>query len=82
MDNQYVLGIIISILLTLNGITLTYFVASVKELKKIIQDFSLAIKGSQKDIEFLNKSFDLQSKIIDKHSEEIEEIKIKQSKTN
>ena len=59
MSSEYVLGIIISVLLSLNGITLTPFIANIKDLKKVIQELSLAIKGSQKDIEFLNKTIDI-----------------------
>ena len=76
MSNENVLGIIISVLLSLNGITLTFFVANVRDLKKAIQELSLSIKGSQKDIEFLNKSVELHEKILEKHNEEIEEIKL------
>jgi len=77
MANETIFGIIISVLLSINGITLTFFVANVRELKKIIQELALAIRGSQKDIEFLNKSVQLHAKILEKHTEEIEEIKIK-----
>ncbi|HBS88093.1 MAG: hypothetical protein A2W91_05540 [Bacteroidetes bacterium GWF2_38_335] len=76
MSSEYVMGIIISVLLSANGITLTLFVSNIKELKKVIQELSLSIKGSQKDIEYLNKSIDLHDKILEKHSEEIEEIKL------
>lgn len=77
MANETIFGIIISVLLSINGITLTFFVANVRELKKIIQELALAIRGSQKDIEYLNKSIQLHAKILEKHTEEIEEIKIK-----
>jgi hypothetical protein len=77
MANETIFGIIISVLLSINGITLTFFVANVRELKKIIQELALAIRGSQKDIEYLNKSVQLHAKILEKHTEEIEEIKIK-----
>ncbi|MFH2143038.1 MAG: hypothetical protein ABIJ97_11480 [Bacteroidota bacterium] len=77
MNNEYILGVIISVLLSLNGITLTFFVANVRELKKAIQELSLSIKGSQKDIEYLSKSVEIHEKILEKHGEEIEEIKIK-----
>lgn len=76
MNSEFVLGIIISVLLSLNGIMLTFFVANIRELKKVIQELALAIKGSQKDIEYLNKSVELHEKILERHSEEIEEIKI------
>ena len=77
MNSQYILGIIISILLSINGITLTLFIANIKDLKKVIQELSLSIKGSQKDIEFLNKTIDMHEKTLEKHSREIIEIKIK-----
>ncbi|PLX10622.1 MAG: hypothetical protein C0594_04695 [Marinilabiliales bacterium] len=76
MDNSYVLSIIISVLLSLNGITLTFFVANVRELKKVIQELSLSIKGSQKDIEYLRRSVELHEKMLERHNDEIEEIKI------
>ena len=77
MSSEYVLGIIISVLLSLNGITLTLFIANIKDLKKVIQELSLAIKGSQKDIEFLNKTIDIHEKMLEKHSEEIINLKTK-----
>jgi len=77
MNNVNVLGIIISVLLSINGITLTLFVTNIRELKKVIQDLSLVIRSSQKDIEFLNKSVEMHEKILDRHSEEIEDIKLK-----
>jgi len=77
MNDDRIFGIIISVLLSLNGVTLTFFVANVRELKKIIQDLALAIKGSQKDIEYLSKSLQLHEKVLEKHSEEIDELKIK-----
>lgn len=76
MSTENVLGIIITILLSLNGVTLTLFVSSIRELKKVIQDLALSIKGSQKDIEFLNKSVELHDKILERHADEIEQIKI------
>jgi len=76
MNNDTVFGIIISVLLSVNGITLTFFVANVRELKKVIQELALAIKGSQKDIEYLSKSVQLHAKILERHSVEIEEIRI------
>ena len=77
MNSELVLGIIISVLLSINGITLGIFVTNIRELKKVIQELSLSIKGSQKDIEFLNKTIDIHEKILEKHSEEISELKIK-----
>lgn len=77
MNSETVLGIIITVLLSFNGITLTFFVANVRELKRVIHELALTIKGSQKDIEYLNKSVELHEKILEKHSEEIEEIKIR-----
>jgi hypothetical protein len=77
MNNEMILGIIISVLLSLNGITLGLFVSNIRELKKVIQELSLSIKGSQKDIEFLNKTIDIHEKMLERHSEEITELKIK-----
>lgn len=77
MNNVNVLGIIISVLLSLNGITLTLFVTNIRELKKVIQDLSLVIRSSQKDIEFLNKSVAMHDKALERHSEEIEDLKLK-----
>lgn len=77
MNSDTVFGVIVSVLLSINGITLTFFVSNVRELKKVIQDLALAIKGSQKDIEYLSKSIHLHSKILERHTEEIEEIKIR-----
>jgi len=79
MNNETILGIIISVLLSINGITLGIFVSNIRELKKVIQDLSLSIKGSQKDIEFLNKTVDIHEKLLEKHSEEINELKVKSS---
>ncbi len=78
MNSQYVLGIIISVLLSVNGITLTLFIANIRDLKKVIQELSLAIKGSQKDIEFLNKTLEIHEKMLEKHSEEIVNLKTKE----
>ena len=77
MDAQYVFGIIISILLSVNGITLKFFISSIKELKKVIQDLALAVRSSQKDIEYIHKELELHSKVLDKHDEEIDELKLK-----
>jgi len=79
MNNETILGIIISVLLSINGITLGIFVSNIRELKKVIQELSLSIKGSQKDIEFLNKTVDIHEKLLEKHSEEINELKVKNS---
>lgn len=79
MNNETILGIIISVLLSINGITLGIFVSNIRELKKVIQELSLSIKGSQKDIEFLNKTIDIHEKMLEKHSEEINELKVKSS---
>ena len=75
MNDQYILSIIISVLLSVNGFVLTLFVSNVKELKKAIQELAIAIKGNQKDIEFLEKAVSVHEKILEKHSEDIEEIK-------
>jgi len=80
MDSQFVFSIIISLLLSLNGVTLTLFVTNVKELKKVIQELSLTIKGSQKDIEFINQTMSNHSKTLEKHSKEIENLKINRFK--
>ena len=77
MENENLFGIIITVLLSLNGVTLTLFVTNVKELKKVIQDLALTIRSNQKDIEYLSRSIEIHEKILEKHSEEIEEIKIK-----
>lgn len=77
MENENLFGIIITVLLSLNGVTLTLFVTNVKELKKVIQDLALTIRSNQKDIEYLNRSIEIHEKILEKHSEEIEAIKIK-----
>jgi len=77
MDAQYVFGVIISILLSVNGISLKFFISSIKELKKVIQDLALAVKSSQKDIEYIHKELELHAKLLDKHDEEIDELKQK-----
>ena len=76
MTSEYIIATVVSILLSANGFILKMFVSNIKELKKVIQELSLAIKGSQKDIEYLNKSVELHEKILEKHSEDIEELKI------
>jgi hypothetical protein len=75
MNDQYILSIFISVLLSVNGFVLTLFVSNVKELKKAIQELAIAIKGNQKDIEHLERSVSVHEKILEKHSEDIEEIK-------
>jgi len=77
MENENLFGIIITVLLSLNGVTLTLFVTNVKELKKVIQDLALTIRSNQKDIEYLSRSIEIHEKILEKHSEEIEAIKLK-----
>ena len=63
MENTTILTIIISVILSINGITLGIFVSNVRELKKVIQELALAMKGSQKDIEFLNKTVEIHEKV-------------------
>ncbi len=77
MENTTILTIIISIILSINGITLGIFVSSVRELKKVIQELALSIKGSQKDIEFLNKTVEIHEKVLEKQGNEIAELKSK-----
>ena len=77
MENTTILTIIISVILSINGITLGIFVSNVRELKKVIQDLALTLKGSQKDIEFLNKTVEIHEKVLEKHTNEIEDLKIK-----
>ena len=77
MENTTILTIIISVILSLNGITLGIFVSNVRELKKVIQDLALAMKGSQKDIEYLNKTVELHEKVLEKQANEIEDLKFK-----
>ncbi len=77
MENENLFGIIITVLLSLNGVTLTLFVTNVKELKKVIQDLALTIRSNQNNIEYLSRSIEIHEKILEKHSEEIEAIKIK-----
>jgi len=80
VDSQFVFSIIISLLLSLNGVTLTLFVTNVKELKKVIQELSLTIRGSQKDIEFINTTISNHTKTLEKHTKEIEDLKISRFK--
>lgn len=77
MENTTILTIIISVILSINGITLGIFVSNVRELKKVIQDLAISIKGSQKDIEFLNKTVNIHEKVLEKHSKEITDLKMK-----
>lgn len=76
MTSEYIIATVVSILLSANGFILKMFVTNIKELKKVIQELSLAIKGSQKDIEYLNKHVELHEKILEKHAEDIEELKM------
>lgn len=75
MENTTILTIIISVILSINGITLGIFVSNVRELKRVIQDLALAMKGSQKDIEFLNKTVEIHEKALEKQAEDIAELK-------
>ena len=77
MENTTILTIIISVILSINGITLGIFVSNVRELKKVIQELALTMKGSQKDIEYLNKTVELHEKVLEKQANEIEELKFK-----
>ena len=79
MDGEYIMGMVISVMLSINGFTLKMFISSVKDLKKVIQDMALTVKSSQKDIEFIHKELELHSKQLDKHDEEIDELKTKRS---
>jgi len=75
MENTTILTIIISVILSINGITLGIFVSNVRELKKVIQELALAMKGSQKDIEFLNKTVEIHEKVLEKQGNDIAELK-------
>ncbi len=77
MENTTILTIIISVILSINGITLGIFVSNVRELKQVIQELALTLKGSQKDIEFLNKTVEIHEKVLEKQSNEIAELKLK-----
>ena len=77
MENTTILTIIISVILSINGITLGIFVSNVRELKRVIQELALAMKGSQKDIEFLNKTVEIHEKVLEKQAGEIAELKMK-----
>lgn len=77
MENTTILTIIISVILSINGISLGIFVSNVRELKRVIQELSLTLRGSQKDIEFLNKTVDLHEKALEKQGNEIDLLKLK-----
>ncbi len=77
MNAEYVFGIIISILLSANGIMLKFFVASIKDLKKVIQELALAVRSSQKDIEFIHRELDMHTKSLSDHDKEIDKLKLK-----
>ena len=77
MENTTILTIIISVILSINGITLGIFVSNVRELKNVIQELALSMKSSQKDIEFLNKTVGNHDKILEKQAREIAELKMK-----
>ena len=77
MENTTILTIIISVILSINGITLGIFVSNVRELKQVIQELALTLKGSQKDIEFLNKTVEIHEKVLEKQSNEIAELRLK-----
>lgn len=76
MNSQYVLEIVITVLLSINGVTLTLFVSNVRELKKVIQELSLTIRGSQKDIEFINQTISNHSKTLEKHEKSISNLQL------
>ena len=77
MENTTILTIIISVILSINGITLGIFVSNVRELKKVIQELALAMKGSQKDIEFLNKTVEIHEKVLEKQGDDIAKLKLR-----
>ena len=77
MENTTILTIIISVILSINGITLGIFVSNVRELKQVIQELALTLKGSQKDIEFLNKTVEIHEKVLEKQGNEIAELRMK-----
>jgi len=77
MENTTILTIIISVILSINGITLGIFVSNVRELKQVIQELALTLKGSQKDIEFLNKTVEIHEKVLEKQGSEIAELKMR-----
>ncbi|MDD2636395.1 MAG: hypothetical protein PHW82_12965 [Bacteroidales bacterium] len=75
MSPEYVFGIVISILLSGNGIMFRFFISSVKDLKIVIQELALAVRSSQKDIEFIHRELDIHNKQIEKHEMEIDRLK-------
>jgi len=75
MENTTILTIIISVILSINGITLGIFVSNVRELKRVIQELALSLKGNQKDIEFLNKTIEIHEKVLEKQGNDIAELK-------
>ena len=77
MENTTILTIIISVILSINGITLGIFVSNVRELKQVIQELALTLKGSQKDIEFLNKTVEIHEKVLEKQGNKIAELKMR-----
>ena len=77
MESTTILTIIISVILSINGITLGIFVSNVRELKQVIQELALTLKGSQKDIEFLNRTVEIHEKVLERHTEEIAKLKLK-----
>jgi len=77
MESTTILTIIISVILSINGITLGIFVSNVRELKQVIQELALTLKGSQKDIEFLNKTVEIHEKVLEKQGNEIAELKMR-----
>jgi uncharacterized protein YoxC len=77
MENTTILTIIISVILSINGITLGIFVSNVRELKQVIQELALTLKGSQKDIEFLNRTVEIHEKVLEKQGNEIAELKMR-----
>jgi DNA-binding NtrC family response regulator len=52
-------------------------VSNVRELKQVIQELALTLKGSQKDIEFLNKTVEIHEKVLEKQGNEIAELKMR-----
>ena len=77
MESTTILTIIISVILSINGITLGIFVSNVRELKQVIQELALTLKGSQKDIEFLNRTVEIHEKVLEKQGNEIAELKMR-----
>lgn len=77
MDADYVFGIIVSVLLSINGFSLKVFISSIKDLKKVIQELALAVRSSQKDIEYINRELEAHGRTLEKHDNEIDQLKIK-----